>query len=136
MLVSLIFGSITSINLIFALTHASLSAIVPLIVATNASTHQLDAFISLAILYLMNHHFPSRPSPFPHTRLLLPHTLLSIPPSFHAPLSPRVTHALRIVKTPPPCPSARFPLPFLLLRILLTLLLLYCKFYPITRMPH
>jgi hypothetical protein len=135
-LVGLISNPITSINLIFAPTHASLSAIIPLIVATNAFIHQLDAFISLAMLYLMNHHFPSRPSLLPRTHLLFLHTPLPIPPSFHAPPSPRVTHALQITKTPPPCPSARLPLPLLLHRILLTLLLHHCRFYPITRMPH
>jgi hypothetical protein len=133
-LVGLISGPITCINLIFAPTLASLSAIVPLIVATNASTHQLDAFISLAMLFLMNCHFPSRPSPLPHTRLLLLHTPSFIHPSFHTLPSPRVTHALQIVATPPPCPSARLPLP--LLQILLTLLLLICRFCPINRMPH
>jgi hypothetical protein len=135
-LVGLISSPITSINLIFAPTHASLSAIIPLIVATNAFTHQLDAFISLAMLYLINHHFPSRPSLLPHTHLLFPYTPLPIPLSFHAPSSPRVTHALQIAKTPPPCPSACLLLPLLLHRILLTLLLRHCRFYPITRMPH
>jgi hypothetical protein len=52
-------------------------------------------------------------SPPPHTSPFPSHTII-YPPSFHAPPSPRVTHALQIEKTLPLCPSGRVPLPLIL----------------------
>jgi hypothetical protein len=97
-LVGLIFGPITSINLICAPTHAYLLAIAPLIVATSAFTLQLDAFIFLAMLYLMSRYFPSLPFPLPHPRLLLPHSPLFSLPSFQTPPPPHVIHVLQFKK--------------------------------------